>query len=276
MNMKGRTALITGASRGIGREIALRLAKDGANLVLASKSTTPHPKLKGTLQEVAADVEAAGGKAIVCGCDVREEADVQKAVDDGVAAFGGIDVVVNNAGAINLSRMEDLPMKRFDLMLGINARAVFMVSKCALPHLRASAKAGRNPHVLSLSPPMSMKAKWLKGPVGYTLTKYGMSFLSKAMAEDLREDGIAVNSLWPRTIIATAAIDMLMGEEGMKASRTPAIMADAAHAILTTENLGVTGEWLIDEDFLRTRGVTDFSKYDTSPGTAPAPDFYVD
>lgn len=276
MNMNGRTALITGASRGIGRAIALRFARDGGNLVLASKSTVPHPKLKGTLQEVAAEVEAAGGKAVVVGCDVREEADVQRAVDEGVKAFGGIDVVVNNAGAINLSRIDDLPMKRFDLMLGINARAVFMVTKLALPHLRASAKAGKNPHVVSLSPPMSMSAKWLKGPVGYTLTKYGMSFLSKALAEDLRDDGVACNSLWPRTIIATAAIDMLMGEEGMKASRTPDIMADAAHAVVATESLALTGQWLIDEDFLRTRGVTDFSKYDMTPGLEPAPDFYVD
>jgi citronellol/citronellal dehydrogenase len=274
LSMKGRTALITGASRGIGRAIALRFARDGANVVLASKSTVPHPKLKGTLQEVAAEVEQAGGKAVVSGCDVREEADVQRAVDAGVSAFGGIDVVVNNAGAINLSRIDELPMKRFDLMLGINARAVFMVTKLALPHLRASAKAGRAPHVVNLSPPMSMNPKWLKGQVGYTLTKYGMSFLSKALAEDLREDGIAVNSLWPRTIIATAAIDMLMGD-GVTAARTPEIMADAAHAIVTTTNLGLTGEWLLDEDFLRTRGVTDFKPYACSD-QEPLPDFYVD
>ncbi len=276
LTMKGRTALITGASRGIGREIAVRFAKDGANLILASKSMTPHAKLKGTLHDVKADVEAAGGKAVIVACDVREEADVQRAVDAGVAAFGGIDVVVNNAGAINLSTMDELPMKRFDLMLGVNVRAVFMVTKLCLAHLRASAKAGLHPHVLSLSPPMSMNARWLKGHVGYTFTKYGMSFLSKAMAEDFRDDGIAVNSLWPRTTIATAAVEMLVGEAGMNASRTPAIMADAAHAIVCTPRLVLTGEWLLDEDFLRSRGMTDFAHYAVTPGVEPLADFYVD
>jgi citronellol/citronellal dehydrogenase len=276
LTMKGRTALITGASRGIGRSIALRFARDGGNVVLASKSSVPHPKLKGTLQEVAAEVEAAGGKAVFVGCDVREEADVQRAVDEGVRAFGGIDVVVNNAGAINLAPIAELPMKRFDLMLGINARAVFLTAKLALPHLQESARQGRAPHILSLSPPMSMNAKWLPGPVGYTLTKYGMSFLSKALAEDLRGDGIAVNSLWPRTLIATAAVEMLMGDDGMKASRTPDIMSDAAHAIVCAAPMSITGEWLLDEDLLRRHGVTDFSHYDTTPGLAPMPDLYVD
>lgn len=276
MKLAGKTALITGASRGIGRSIALRIARDGGNVVLASKSTVPHPKLPGTLQEVAAEVEAAGGRAVFVGCDVREDADVQRAVDEGVRAFGGIDIVVNNAGAINLSSIDELPMKRFDLMLGINPRAVFLTAKTALPHLRASAKAGRHPHILSLSPPMSMEPRWLKSHVGYTLSKYGMSFLTKGLAEELRDDGIAVNSLWPRTLIATAAVDMLMGDEGMKASRSPEIMADAAYEVLTTPALGLTGEWLIDEALLRTRGVTDFERYDTTPGLAPLPDLYVD
>ncbi len=279
--LQGKTALITGASRGIGRAMALRFAKDGANVVLASKSTVPHPKLAGTLHSVADEVRAAGGTPLVVGCDVRVEEDVQRVVDETTKAFGGLDVLVNNAGAISLTSLHDTPVKRFDLMLGINARAVFLTAKLCLPLLQASAKAGRHPHILSLSPPVAARdgrfdPRWLKGHTAYSLTKYGMTLLTQGFAEELRDDGIAVNALWPRTLIATAAVDMLMGDEGMKQSRTPDIMADAAYAIVTTAGLALTGQALIDDDLLRARGVTDFTRYLSVPGVEPLTDLYVD
>jgi citronellol/citronellal dehydrogenase len=272
MKLKGRTALITGASRGIGRAIALRFAQDGANVVLASKSTVPHPKLPGTLHTVADEVKAAGGTPLVVGCDVRVEEEVQRAVDAARETFGGLDILVNNAGAISLTSIEDTPLKKFDLMMSINARAVFLCTKLALPLL----EKGTNAHVLNLSPPVSLDPKWLKGHSAYTLTKYGMTLLTMGFAEELREKGIAVNALWPRTIIATAAIDMLLGDDGRQKSRTPEIMADAAYEIVTTEKLALTGQALLDEDLLRQRGVTDFSRYASSPGVEPLPDLYVE
>jgi citronellol/citronellal dehydrogenase len=273
--LQGKTLLITGASRGIGRAIALRAAKDGANVVLASKTSDPHPKLAGTIHTVAAEVEAAGGHALPVACDVRFEEEVQKAVDAAVARFGGIDVLVNNAGAISLTDVESTPLKKFDLMMGINARAVFLCTRLCLPHLDKSAKAGRSPHVLSLSPPVSLDARWIKGHEAYTLSKYGMTLLSMGMALDFQERGIAVNTLWPRTVISTAAVEMLMGDEGMQKSRTPEIMADAAYAIVTTEKNALTGQALLDEDILRARGVVDFSRYLSAPGVEPLPDLYV-
>lgn len=279
--LQGKTALITGASRGIGRSMALRFAKDGANVVLASKSTVPHPKLAGTLHTVADEVKAAGGTPLVVGCDVRSEEDVQKVVEETQATFGGLDILINNAGAISLTSLEDTTVKRFDLMLSVNARAVFLTAKLCLPLLQQSAKAGKNPHILSLSPPVAAKdgrfdPKWLKGHTAYSLTKYGMTLLTQGFAEELREAGIAVNALWPQTLIATAAVDMLMGDEGMKQSRTPEIMSDAAWEIVTTPGLALTGQALIDEALLRQRGVTDFSKYASVPGVEPMPDLYVD
>jgi citronellol/citronellal dehydrogenase len=273
--LQGKTIFITGASRGIGRAIALRCARDGANIVLASKTSDPHPKLPGTIHSVAAEVVEAGGKALAVQVDVRFEEEVQKAVEQAAAAFGGIDVLVNNAGAISLTTIEQTPVKKFDLMLGINARAVFLCTKLCLPHLEASAAAGKNPHVLSLSPPVSLDPRWIKGHAAYTLSKYGMTLLTMGLAEEFRERKIAVNALWPRTVISTAAIEMLMGDAGMKQSRTPEIMADAAWEIVTTPGVELTGQAILDEDLLRERGVTDFDKYLSSPGGEPLPDLYV-
>jgi citronellol/citronellal dehydrogenase len=270
--LKGRTVVVTGASRGIGRAIALRAARDGANIVIASKTSDPHPKLAGTIHSVAAEVEAAGGRALPLQVDVRYEDQVEKMVEQAVATFGGIDVLVNNAGAISMTDLASTPVKKFDLMMGINARAVFLCAQKCLPHLRKSPNA----HVLSLSPPVTLDPKWLAGHAAYTLSKYGMTLLTIGLAEELREQNIAVNALWPRTIIATAAIDMLMGDEGGKRSRTPEIMADAAYAIVTTEQLALTGQALIDEDVLRARGTTDFARYLAVPGADPLPDLYVE
>jgi citronellol/citronellal dehydrogenase len=267
---QGRTALITGASRGIGRAVALRFARAGMNVVLASKTSDPHPKLEGTIHTVADEVEAAGGQALAVQCDVRFEEEVQKTVDAAVARFGGIDILVNNAGAISLTDIESTPMKRFDLMMGINARAVFLCTKLCLPHLAKS----KNAHVVSFSPPVSLDPRWLKGHAAYTLSKYGMTLLTLGLAAELEDRRIALNVLWPRTVIATAAIDMLMGDDGMKRARTPEIMADATFEIVATEGLALTGQALIDEDFLRTRGVTDFRKYNVSD-LEPLPDLYV-
>lgn len=278
--LQGKTALITGASRGIGRAMALRFASDGANVVLASKSTVPHPKLAGTLHSVAEEVKAAGGNPLVVGCDVRSEDDVQGAVDQTAQAFGGLDIVVNNAGAISLTTLHDTPLKRFDLMLGINARAVFLTARLCLPLLQASARAGRSPHILSLSPPVAARdgrfdPKWLKGHTAYSLSKYGMTLLTQGFAEELRDDGIAVNALWPRTTIATAAVEFAISAALMKASRKPDIMADAAYLIFNKPARGFTGNFLIDDSFLAGEGVTDFDRYRVDPSVALAPDFFV-
>jgi citronellol/citronellal dehydrogenase len=270
--LAGRTVLITGASRGIGREIALRAARDGANVAIAAKTAEPHPKLPGTIHTVAAEVQAAGGRALAIALDVRDEAAIAAAVDIAVRTFGGLDVLVNNASAISLTPTPATPAKRFDLMMGVNVRATFLCSQAAIPHLRRSA----NPHILNLSPPLAMKAKWFSGHVAYTLSKYGMSQCTLGMAEELRGDGIAVNSLWPATTIATAAVEFNFPPQVLAASRRPAIMADAAHAILTSPSRETTGNFFLDEEVLRARGVTDFDAYAVTPGTPPFKDLFVD
>jgi citronellol/citronellal dehydrogenase len=271
-NLKGKTVVITGGSRGIGRAIALKCAKDGANIVLASKTVEPHPKLPGTIHTVAKEVEEAGGNPLPLQVDIRFDEQVEAMVATTVETFGGIDVMINNAGAINLTDVASTPMKRYDLMQQVNVRGAYLCAAACLPHLRKSEQG----HILNLSPPVSLDPKWLKGHVAYTLSKYGMSISALGMAEEFKEMGIAVNALWPRTIISTAAVNWLMGEDGMKNSRTPEIMADAVYEIITTEDLAVTGQLLLDEDFLRTRGVQDFSAYLSHPEGQPLPDLYVE
>ncbi len=270
--LKGKTLFITGASRGIGLAIGLRAARDGANVAIAAKTAEPHPKLEGTIYTAAEQIEKAGGKALPLVVDVRDEASVADAIAKTAATFGGIDIVVNNASAINLSNTEAVDMKRYDLMNGINARGTFMVSKIAIPHL---AKA-ENPHILMLSPPLDMSEKWFAPHLAYSIAKYGMSLCVLGLAGELRRKGIAVNALWPRTTIATAAVNNLLGGDAlMKASRTPEILADAAHMIFTTPSRELTGQFLIDDTFMNGRGVTDFDKYRVDPTQDLAPDFFV-
>ncbi len=271
MSLKGKTIIITGASRGIGRAIALRCAKDGANIVLASKTTEETGKLKGTIFSVAEEVDDLGGKALPIQTDVRVEDQVQAMVEEAYESFGRIDALINNAGAINITPLEHTPPKRIDLMMGINVRGVLMCSHFCIPKLK---EAGGG-HIINLSPPISLNPRWFANHTPYTITKYGMSLASIGLAEELRDYKIAVNSLWPRTIIATAAIDMLMGEEGRKASRTPEIMADAAYELLTSPTT-VTGNCFLDEPFLRERGYTDFKKYANDPNVEPMLDLYVE
>lgn len=272
-SLEGRTVVITGASRGIGAAIALRLAREGANLVLAAKTIddTDQP-LKGTILSVAEEVEAAGGKALPVQVDVRDEDQVAGMAAQAVERFGGIDALINNAGAIKLMPVEQLPVKRFDLLWQINVRAAYMCAHHCIPHLRRS----RHAHIINMSPPVSLEPHWLGGKTGYTITKYGMSMLTIGLAEELREAPVAVNSLWPRTTIATAAVEWLGGEALMNSSRTPEIMADAVHAIVTTAPSELTGQTLIDEDLLRARGVSDFERYAVAPGTPLTPDFYIE
>ena len=270
MSLKDKTILITGASRGIGRAIALRCAQDGANLVLAAKSVT-EGKLPGTIHSVAEEVVAAGGKALAIQVDVRDEAQVESMVAKTVDEFGRLDALINNAGAINLTPLSTTPPKRMDLMLDINQRAVLLCSHFCIPRLK---EAGGG-HIINLSPPISLKPKWFGNHVAYTISKYGMSMATIGLAEELRENKIAVNSLWPRTIIATAAINWLMGEDGMKNSRTPEIMADAAYEILCSD-AEVTGNHFIDEALLKDRGCTDFKKYSNNPDEEPMLDLFVD
>ncbi len=270
--LKGKTLFITGASRGIGLAIALRAAHDGANIVIAAKTTEPHPKLEGTIYSAAEAITAAGGNALPLVVDVRDEESVKSAMDKTVETFGGIDIVVNNASAINLARTEAVDMKRYDLMNQINTRGTFMVSKFAIPHLSKAA----NPHVLMLSPPLDMSEKWFAPHLAYSIAKYGMSLCVLGLAGELRGKGIAVNALWPRTTIATAAVNNLLGGDAlMKASRTPAILADAAHMIFTTPSRELTGQFLIDDTFMVSRGVMDFDKYRVDPTQHLAPDFFV-
>ncbi|HEY8375976.1 MAG TPA: NAD(P)-dependent oxidoreductase, partial [Nannocystis sp.] len=270
--LQGKTLFITGASRGIGLAIAVRAARDGANIAIAAKTAEPHPKLPGTIYTAAAEIEAAGGKALPLVCDIRFEDQVLAAVERTVQTFGGIDILVNNASAISLTGTLETPMKRYDLMHGINARGTFLCSQACIPHL----KKAKNPHILNISPPLSMKAKWFKSHVAYTMAKYGMSMCVLGMAAEFEDDGIAVNALWPRTTIATAAVNMLGGEMMMSASRKPDIMADAAHHILTRPSRECTGNFFIDEDLLRRAGVTDFDKYAVTPGAELIPDFFLD
>jgi len=270
--LKDKTLFITGASRGIGREIALRAAKDGARVVVAAKTAEPHPKLAGTIHTVAAEIEAAGGKALAIQLDVREENAVREAVELAAKTFGGIDILVNNASAISLTPTEQTPAKRFDLMFGVNVRGTFLCSQAAIPHLKKSSNA----HILTLSPPLGMDAKWFAGHVAYTMSKYGMSMCTLGMAEEFRGDGIAVNSLWPRTTIATAAVEVHFPEAILKASRHAAIMADAAHLILTSDARGNTGNFYIDEDVLKKAGTKDFARYAVTPGVPLFQDLFVE
>jgi citronellol/citronellal dehydrogenase len=270
--LSGKTLFITGASRGIGLAIGLRAARDGANVVIAAKTTEPHPKLEGTIYSAAEAIEKAGGKALPLMVDVRDEESVKAAMARTVETFGGIDIVVNNASAINLARTADIDMKRYDLMNQINTRGTFMVSKFAIPHLAKSA----NPHILMLSPPLDMSEKWFAPHLAYSIAKYGMSLCVLGLAGELRGQGIAVNALWPRTTIATAAVNNLLGGDAlMKASRTVEILADAAHMIFTTPARELTGQFLIDDTFMHGRGVTDFDQYRVDPTQHLAPDFFV-
>ncbi|MBI3268703.1 MAG: NAD(P)-dependent oxidoreductase [Planctomycetes bacterium] len=269
--LAGRTVLVTGASRGIGRAIALRVAADGANVVLAAKSVDNTGKLPGTIHEVAEEVRAAGGHPLPFPLDVRDADRIEAMAAETVARFGGIDVLVNNAGAIALLPTESLPVKALDLMLSINPRASLLCARACIPHLKKSA----NGHILTLSPPIDLAPRWFGPHTAYTISKFAMTMLTLGLAEELRPAGVAANSLWPRTTIATAAVAKLGGEKLMKASRTPAIMADAAHAILTTPARELTGRALLDEDFLRSRGVRDFEGYAVDPSARLMTDLYV-
>jgi len=270
--LKGKTLFITGASRGIGLGIALRAAKDGANIIIAAKTSDPHPKLPGTIYTAAKEIEEAGGQCLPCQCDIRFEDQVQKAVEEGVNRFGGIDILINNASAISLTGTLDTPAKKFDLMMGINARGTYITTRACLPYLLKS----QNPHVLNISPPLNMNSKWFKNHVAYTMAKYGMSLCVLGMAEEFREQGIAVNALWPRTAIWTAAVKMLSGEDGATGSRKVDIMADAAYGIITTPSRSLTGKFMLDEAFLRSIGVTDFEKYECVPGAPLSYDFFIE
>ncbi len=267
-----KTLFITGASRGIGLAIALRAARDGANVVIAAKTADPHPKLPGTIYTAAEEIEKAGGQALPLVVDVREEGSVTKAMEEAVARFGGIDICINNASAISLTGTLQTPMRRYDLMHQVNTRGTFVVTKACLPHL----KRAPNPHVLMLSPPLDMSPRWFAGHVAYTMAKYGMSMCVLGMAEEFRSDGVAVNALWPRTGIATAAIEFaLAGEEGMKHCRTPDILSDAAHAIFTKPSRDCTGNFFIDDVLLYAEGERDFDKYRVDPSKNLMPDFFV-
>jgi citronellol/citronellal dehydrogenase len=272
MSLSGKTLFVTGASRGIGLAIALRAARDGANVAIAAKTAEPHKHLPGTIYTAAEEIEKAGGKALPLIVDVRDDANVYEAVEQTVAKFGGIDICVNNASAISLTGTEATDMKRYDLMNQINARGTFLTSKACIPHLKRAA----NPHVLNLSPPLDMSPRWFAGHVAYSMAKFGMSMCVLGMAEEYRADGIAFNALWPRTGIATAAIRFaLAGDEGMKACRTVDIMSDAAHAIFEKPAKSFTGNFLIDDSFLYGEGMRDFEKYRVDPNTPLMADFFV-
>ncbi len=276
MNLKGKTLFITGASRGIGLAIAKRAAADGANIVIVAKTAEENPKLPGTIHSAAREIEAAGGKALAVQTDIREEASVLAAVEQAVAAFGGIDILVNNASAISLTPTTATPMKRFDLMFGVNVRGTYLCTQACLPHLVKAAQAGRNPHVLNMSPPLSMKEHWFKNHTAYTMAKYGMSECTLGHAGEFRPYGIGVNSLWPRTAIATAALQMIPGVD-VNRCRTPQILSDAAYFILTSDAKTTSGNFFIDDLLLAQHGITDLDKYSVVPGTKDfIPDFFVD
>ena len=271
-SLAGKTLFVTGGSRGIGLAIAKRAATDGANVVVAAKTDKPHPKLPGTIHTAAAEVEEAGGKALAVVCDIRDDEAVAAAVAQSAEAFGGIDIVVNNASAIALLGTEDVDMRRYDLMHQVNARGTFLVSKTCLPWLKKS----DNPHILTLAPPLNMVEKWFAPHVAYSMAKYGMSMCVLGMAGEFREQGIAVNALWPRTTIATAAVNMLGGDELMQHSRKPEIMADAAYVILTRPSREFTGNFCVDDSVLEGEGITDLSAYAVNPDVPLAPDFFVE
>ena len=276
--LKGKTLFITGASRGIGLAIAKRAAADGANIVIAAKTSDPNPKLPGTIHSAAEEIRAAGGKALPLQVDIRDEAGVQAAVEQAVLTFGGIDILVNNASAISLTDTEHTPMKRYDLMNSINARGTYLCTQACLPELKKSAAAGRNPHVLNMSPPLSMKERWFAPHTAYTMAKYGMSMCTLGHAGEFRPYGIAVNSLWPRTAIATAALQMIPGVD-VKLCRTPEILADAAYFILTSDAADArnSGNFHIDDELLARHGVTQLDQYSVTPGNKRfIPDFFVD
>jgi citronellol/citronellal dehydrogenase len=272
-DLRDRRVFITGASRGIGLAIALRAARDGARVVLAAKTEEEHPRLPGTIHSAAAQVEAAGGRALALRLDVRDEAAIAQAVARAADEFGGIDILVNNASAISLTGTLDTPAKRFDLMHQVNVRGTYLMTQAVLPHLLRAA----NPHVLNLSPPLDMRAKWFAPHVAYTMSKYGMSMCVLGMAEEFRDRGVAVNALWPRTAIATSAIrNLLGGEEAIRRCRTPEIVADAAWSILRRPAPQCTGNFFVDEEVLRGDGVTDFDRYAVAPGAPLLPDFFLD
>ena len=271
-DLKDITLFITGASRGIGKAIAMRAARDGANVVIAAKTSEPHPKLPGTIYTAADEIKAQGGQALPCIVDIRFEEQVEAAVAQAIETFGRIDILVNNASAIHLANTVATPMKRYDLMHQINIRGTFLCSQKCIPHLEKS----ENPHILNLSPPLNMDAKWFAPHVAYTMAKYGMSMCVLGMAEELKPKGIAVNALWPRTTIATAAVrNLLGGEEMIRGSRKPEIMGDAAHAILIKPSRECTGNFFIDDEVLRAEGVKDFSSYAVDPSVDQVPDFFI-
>ena len=271
-DLSGKRIFVTGGSRGIGLAIALRAARDGASVAIAAKTSEPNPKLPGTIHSAAQEIRDAGGIALPIQCDLRDEDQIAAAVNQAAQEFGGIDILINNASAINLTPTEATPAKRFDLMFDVNVRGTFLTSQAAIPHLRESAKAGRNPHILTLSPPLSMKAKWFQHHVAYTMAKYGMSMCVLGMSEEFRKTGIAVNALWPRTAIDTAALQMIPGVD-TAACRTPDILADAAYVILNRESKDCTGNFFVDDEVLASVGITDLEKYSVVPGTT---DFLLD
>jgi len=276
MSLKGKTLFITGASRGIGLAIAKRAAQDGANIVIAAKTAETNPKLPGTIYSAAAEIVQVGGQALPVQTDIRDEASVLAAVEQAVQRFGGIDILVNNASAISLTPTPDTPMKRFDLMFGVNVRGTYLCTQACLPHLAKAAQAGRNPQVLNMSPPLSMKPHWFKNHVAYTMAKYGMSECTLGHAAEFKPLGIAVNSLWPRTAIATAALQMIPGAD-LDKCRTPEILADAAYLILTSDAKTTSGNFFIDDELLAKHGIIDLEKYSVVPGTKDfIPDFFVD
>ena len=272
MTLAGKKIFITGGSRGIGLAIALRAAADGASIAIAAKTTEINPKLPGTIFTAAAEIEAAGGTALPIQCDLRDETQIEAAIKLTADTFGGIDIVINNASAINLTKTEATPAKRFDLMFDVNVRGTFLTSQAAIPFLRQSAIEGGNPHILNLSPPLSMKPVWFKNHVAYTMAKYGMSMCVLGMAEEFKRDGIAVNALWPRTVIDTAALQMIPGIDA-SAGRTPAILADAAYIIFNRPSAECTGNFFVDDEILASEGITDLEKYSVTPGTK---DFLLD
>ncbi len=276
MSLSGKRIFITGGSRGIGLAIALRAARDGASVAIAAKTIETNPKLPGTIFTAAEEIRTAGGDAFPIQCDIRDEEQIANAIAQTAAEFGGIDILINNASAINLTRTEQTPAKRFDLMFDVNVRGTFLTSQVAIPYLRKSAEAGRNPHILNLSPPLSLNPKWFKSNLAYTMAKYGMSMCVLGMSEEFRRDGIAVNALWPRTAIDTAALAMIPGVD-LNACRKPEILADAAYAILSRVSGDCTGNFFIDDEVLAAEGVTDLDHYSVVPGTKDfLTDFFLD
>jgi citronellol/citronellal dehydrogenase len=276
MSLKGKRIFITGGSRGIGLAIALRAAADGASIAIAAKTADPNPKLPGTIFTAAAEIEAAGGRALAIQCDIRDENAITSAVNQTAEAFGGIDIVINNASAINLTNTENTPAKRFDLMMGVNTRGTFLTSQAALPYLKKSAQDGFNPHILMLSPPLSMKGKWFKPHLAYTMAKYGMSMCVLGLADELKQDGIGVNALWPRTAIDTAALAMIPGVD-TEFCRKPEILSDSAYIIFNRSAKDCTGNFFIDDELLASEGITDLEKYSVVPGTKEfIQDLFVD